>query len=130
MYCRLLLLLGAAACASTVLSGFDEPDFGEVVSEYRGLQSHKALALTTEANGRWAYGVRFAVASPEKAIHDALTACRAAARAGGMRAGCYPFAIENEPARETLRGCSPPNRRIGSRRCAMQRQYQGALRRD
>ena len=127
MSCRLVLLLGAAACASTTLSGVDEPNFGEVVRKYGGLKSHKALALTTEANGRWAYGVRFAGASPEEAIHDALTACRTAARAGGMRADCFAFAIEDEPARETLDGCSPPNLRIRSRRCAMQRQYQGAL---
>ncbi len=130
MYYRLVLLLGAAACASTALSGIDEPDFGEVVRKYRELQSHKALALVTEANGRWAYGARFAGASREEAIHDALTACRAAARSGGMPANCFAFAIENEPAWETLDDCTPPNRRIPSRRCAMQRQHQSKLGRE
>jgi hypothetical protein len=113
------------ACASNTLSGVDEPDFGEVVRSYRTLGSHKALALATEANGRWAYGARFASGSSEQAIEESLRACRKRARSGGMRAQCFLFAIENEPAPETVKRCFA--RKITSRRCAMQRHYHGAL---
>lgn len=120
------LLAVAVACASDTLSGVDEPDFGEVVRQYRTLGSNKALALATEANGRWAYGARFASDSREQAIEESLRACSIKARSGGMRAHCFLFAIENEPAPETVRRCFA-RKKIGSRRCAMQRRYQGAL---
>ena len=119
------LLAAALSCASNTLSGVDEPDFGEVVRHYRTLGSSKALALATEAYGRWAYGARFASGSREQAIEDALRACSDAAYSGGMRARCHLFAIENEPAEETVRGCFA--RKIPSRRCAMQRRHQGTL---
>jgi hypothetical protein len=115
----------AVACASNTLSGVDEPDLGEVVRQYGTLESNKALALATEANGRWAYGARFASDSREQAIEESLRACSIKARSGGMRARCFLFAIENEPAPETVRRCLA--RKISSRRCAMQRRYQGAL---
>jgi hypothetical protein len=119
------LLAATLSCASNTLSGVDEPDFGEVVGHYRTLASSKALALATEANGRWAYGARFASDSRERAIEDALQACDTRARSGGMRARCRLFAVENEPAAETVRGCFAA--KIPSRRCAMQRRHQGAL---
>lgn len=119
-------LLGAVfSCASTTLSGIDQPDFDPVVRHYRTLEPKKALALATEADGRWAYGLRFASTSQEKAIEDALEACRTQARSGGMRARCFLFAVENEPAPDTVRGCFA--RTIPSRRCAMQRRHYGAL---
>jgi hypothetical protein len=118
-------LASMLSCASNTLSGVDEPDFGEVVRHYRALESHKALALATEANGRWAYGVRFASGSQEQAIEGALEACRARAHSGGMRARCFPFAIEDEPAPDTVEGCLV--RKIPSRHCFMQRRHQGDL---
>jgi hypothetical protein len=112
-------------CASHTLSGVDEPDFGEVVRHYRTLASKKALALATEANGRWSYGVRFASGSREEAIEEALEGCRARARSGGMRARCLLFAIENDPAPDTIAGCYAGM--VPSRRCHMQRRHQGIL---
>jgi hypothetical protein len=121
----LTLLTAALGCASQTLSGVDEPDFGEVVRHYQTLASKKALALATEANGRWAYGVRFASASQAEAIEDALEACGTRARSGGMRARCLLFAIENQPAPDTVRGCNAGM--LPSRRCAMQRRHQRLL---
>ena len=118
-------IAAALSCASNRLSGVDEPDFDEVVRQYRTLESSKALALATEANGRWAYGVRFASGSQEQASADALEACRSRAHSGGMRARCILFAVENEPAPDTVEGCL--TRMIPSRRCAMQRRHHGAL---
>jgi len=119
------LLAVAVGCASNPLSGVDEPDFGDVVRQYRTLGANKALALATEANGRWAYGARFASDSREQAIEESLRACRIKTRSGGMRARCFLFAIENEPAPETVRRCFAS--KISSRRCAMQRRHQGLL---
>ena len=119
------LLAAMLSCASNTLSGVDEPDFDEVVRHYRALQSQKALALATEANGRWAYGTRFASDSQQQAIEDALEACRSRAHSGGMRARCILFAVENEAAPDTVKGCFA--RTIPSRRCAMQRRHHGAL---
>ncbi len=121
----LVLLVATLGCASNTLSGVDEPDFGEVVRHYRTLEANKALALATEANGRWAYGARFASGSRAEAIEDAVEACRDRARSGGMRARCILFAIENEPAPDTVGGCNAA--RIPSRRCAMQRRHQRIL---
>jgi predicted small secreted protein len=113
------------SCASNTFSGAGEPDFDEVVRRYRELDSHKALALATEADGRWVYGVRFASASQEQAIEEAIESCRNRARLDGTRAQCIPFAVENEPAPETVRDCLKGT--IPSRRCAMQRRHYGAL---
>ena len=118
-------IAAALSCASNQLSGVDEPDFDEVVRHYRTLESSRALALATEANGRWAYGVRFAADSQEQATADALEACRNKTLSGGMRARCILFAIENEPAPETVEGCL--TRMIPSQRCAMQRRHRGTL---
>jgi hypothetical protein len=120
-----VLLAAAISCASNRFSGVDEPDFDQVVRHYRTLESNKALALATEANRRWAYGVRYASGSQEQAIQDALEACRTRTRSGGMRARCILFAVENQPAPDTVEGCLV--RTIPSQRCAMQRRHHGAL---
>lgn len=113
------------SCASNQLSGVGQPDFDGVVRRYRTLGSSKALALATEADGRWAYGVRFAADSPEQATAGALEACRSEALSDGMRARCILFAIENQPAPEAVEGCLA--RMLPSQRCAMQRRHHGAL---
>jgi hypothetical protein len=120
-----VFLAAGLSCASNTLSGVDEPDFDEVVRHYRTLQSHKVLALATEADGHWAYGVRFASDSQQQATLDAVEACRSKAMLNGMRAPCILFAIENQPAPDTVEGCL--TRMIPSRRCAMQRRHYGAL---
>ena len=118
-------LAAALSCASNTYSGANEPDFDEVVRRYRTLEPHKALALATEADGRWVYGIRFAGSSPEQAIEEAIDACRGKAHLDGTRARCIPFAVENEPAPDTMKGCLAGM--IPSQRCAMQRRHYGAL---
>jgi hypothetical protein len=120
-----VFLAALLSCASNTYSGADEPDFDEVVRRYRTLDPHKALALATEADGRWVYGVRFASGSQERAIEDAIDACRGKARLEGTRARCILFAVENEPAPDTTKGCLTGM--IPSQRCAMQRRHYGAL---
>lgn len=118
-------LAAVFSCASNTFSGANESDFDEVVRRYRTLEPHKALALATEADGRWVYGVRFAGSSLEQAIEEAIDACRSKARLDGTRAQCILFAVENEPAPDTKRGCLTGM--IPSQRCAMQRRHYGAL---
>jgi len=117
------LVLGA--CASTTLTGLDDPDFAATLRRYRGLEGAKALALATEANGRMAWGVRYGARGEPQAREGALEACRATARAGGMRAHCHLFAVGDEPDPDTMTGCLA--RRLPSRRCEMQRRFHGDL---
>jgi hypothetical protein len=120
------VLIAAAGCTTTSsLSGFDEPDFAEVVAHYQTLQEPKLLALATEANGRFAWGIAAGEAAEADASAVALKRCRKAARSGGMRSQCLAFAVGDQPAPDTVEGCAA--RRITSRRCEMQRSYQGKL---
>ncbi len=121
-----LALAAAFACTTTSsLSDFDEPDPAEVVVRYGALASPKALALATEANGRYAWGIATGEATEAGARSTALDRCRRAARAGGMRADCHLFAVDDLPAADTVEGCSL--RRIPSSRCGMQKRYQADL---
>ncbi len=126
---RLLLPLLAAAlagCAGTAsLFDFDAPAFETVVSRYSAMEDRKALALATEANGRFAWGIATGEASEADARAGAADRCRRAARSGGMRADCHAFAVDDAPARDTVEGCAA--RQLPSRRCFMQRQFQGKL---
>ncbi|MCP5057169.1 MAG: hypothetical protein GY937_10645 [bacterium] len=121
----LLAWVATAGCATSSLSGYDEPDFPAVVAQYKALEGAKVLALGTEANSRFAWGISAGEASEADARNGALDRCRRAARSGGMRATCYVFAVGNEPAADTVRDCAA--RRLPSRRCHMQRQNQGKL---
>ncbi|MBW2241949.1 MAG: hypothetical protein JRH01_08165 [Deltaproteobacteria bacterium] len=121
----LLVSLLATACATSSLSGYDEPDFPAVIAQYKALAGTKVLALGTEANGRFAWGITAGEASETEARNEALDRCRRAARSGGMRATCYAFAVGDEPAVDTVRDCAA--RKLPSRRCHMQRQHQGKL---
>ncbi|MCP3986135.1 MAG: hypothetical protein GY723_17260 [bacterium] len=121
-----LLLIVGAGCATSSLSGFDEPEFPAVIARYQTLEGIKVLALATEANGRFAWGVVAKMESEADALDGALGRCRRAARSGGMRATCYAFAVGDDPASDTVRSCAA--RRLPSRRCHMQRQHQGKLR--
>ena len=122
LLCSLLCL----GCVSTTsLSGFDEPGFPEVVARYQALGSEKSLALATEANGRFAWAISAGEPTEVEAAQLALERCRKAARSGGMRSDCYAFAIGDEAAPDTVRACT--ERRLGSRRCEMQKAHQGLL---
>lgn len=121
----LFALIVAPACATSSLSGFDEPDFPAVIARYQTLSDTKVLALATEANGHFAWGIAAGKASEADALGAAIDRCRRAARSGGMRATCYAFAVGNDPAPDTVRDCAA--RRLPSRRCQMQRQHQGKL---
>ena len=121
----LLVLLLGLGCATTSLSGFDEPGLPELIERYKALGGEKSLALATEANGRFAWAISAGEPSQIEATQLALERCRKAARSGGMRSDCYAFAIGDEAAPETVRKCT--ERRLGSRRCEMQKAHQGLL---
>jgi hypothetical protein len=120
-----LALVLALACAAQRLAGVDEPDFAKVVSRYRAEPGEKALALATEANGRFGFAMSVGKASPEAASQEALDSCQATAKAGELRSTCVLFAVGDAPAPETVQGCLA--RRLPSRRCTMQREFQAGL---
>lgn len=122
----LFALIVASGCATSSLSGVDKPDFSAVIADYLSLGGTKVLALGTEANGRFAWGISAGEGTEADALSDAIDRCRRAARSGGMRATCYAFAVGDEPAADTVTSCA--ERHLPSRRCRMQRQHQGQLR--
>ncbi len=122
----LVALLVSSACTTTSsLSDFDKPDFSSVIERYKGLTGERYLALATEANGRFAWGIAAGEGSPSVARKLALERCAKAAKSGGMRADCIGFAVGDLPDPETTKGCY--ERRITSRRCRMQKTHQARL---
>ena len=122
LLCATLLAL---SCVTSGRSGFDEGDFADVVAAYRAAPGPKALALGTEANGRWAYAFVESRPSTEGAVEEALASCQKSARSGGLRATCRLFARDDEAASETVDACLA--RKMAARRCQMQRQFQSGL---
>jgi len=119
-------LVASSACTTTSsLSDFDKPDFASVIERYQGLNGERYLALATEANGRFAWGIAAGEASASVAKELALERCAKAAKSGGMRADCFGFAVGDLPDPDTVKGCY--ERRITSRRCRMQKTHQAAL---
>ena len=112
----LLLGLGCATTQLAPTSGFEE-----TLDVYRLSSGKKALALAVDENGRKAYSVLFGAWSQKSANQRAMAACNANAARRGVEAQCYLFAVGDEAAPSTLRGCAEG--RIGARRCALQQQY-------
>ena len=81
----------------------------------------KALALAVDANGRKAYSVRSGDWRQKSSNRKALAACNSKAARHGVQAQCYLFAIGDEAAPSTLKGCAMG--RISEKRCAFQRRY-------
>ncbi len=121
-------LMASSACTTTSsLSDFDKPEFSSVIERYQGLagDGERYLALATEANGRFAWGIAAGEASAAVAKQLAMERCAKAAKSGGMRADCFGFAVGDQPDPETTKGCY--ERRITSRRCRMQKTHQAQL---
>ncbi len=115
----LLVLLLGLGCATTQLapaSGFEG-----VLDVYRFSSGKKALALAADEKGKKAFSVRSGDWSQKSANRKALAACNAKAARHGVEAQCYLFAIGDEAAPSTLRGCAKGW--IGAKRCALQRQH-------
>jgi hypothetical protein len=118
LYTLLALLLGLG-CATTQLaptSGFEE-----TLEVYRFSSGKKALAVAADENGKRAFSVLYGAWSQKSANRKALAACNAKAARHGVEAQCYLFAIGDQAAPSTLRGCAKGW--IGARRCALQQQH-------
>jgi len=115
----LLALLLSLGCATTELdrtSGFEE-----TLHVYSLSKGKKALAVAVDENGKRAFAALYGSWSQASADEKALVECTENAERSGVEATCYLFAIGDEAAPSTLRGCAEG--RIGARRCALQEQY-------
>ncbi len=112
----LVLFLG---CSTTMLA--PDSGFEEVLDAYHLSGGKKALALAVDAKGRKAYSVRSGDWRQKSANRKALAACNSKAARHGVDAQCYLFAIGDEAAPSTLKGCAMG--RINEKRCAFQRRY-------
>ncbi len=112
----LLLGLGCVATQLPTTSGFEE-----ALDLYRLSSGKKAMALAMDKSGSKAFSFYYGHLLQKSANRKALAACNAKAARGGVEAQCYLFAIGDEAAPSTLRGCTKGW--IGARRCALQQQY-------
>jgi hypothetical protein len=112
----LVLFLG---CSTTMLA--PDSGFEEVMGAYHLSGGKKALALAVDERGKKAYAVRSGDWRQKSCNRKALAACNAKAARHGIEAQCYLFAIGDEAAPSTLKGCAKG--RIGEKRCAFQRQH-------
>jgi hypothetical protein len=115
----LLALLLALGCATTQLA--PTSGFQETLDVYLLSSGKKALALAADENGKKAFSVLYGDWSQKSANRKALAACNAKAARHGVEAQCFLFAIGDEAAASTLRGCAKGW--IGARRCALQQQH-------
>ncbi len=115
----LLALLLALGCATTQLA--PTSGFQETLDVYLLSSGKKALALAADENGKKAFSVLYGDWSQKSANRKALAACNAKAARHRVEAQCFLFAIGDEAAASTLRGCAKGW--IGARRCALQQQH-------
>ena len=115
----LFTLLAGLACTTTQLppaSGFEE-----ALDVYRLSSGKKAMAVAVDEEGRKEFSVLYGAWRQKSANEKALAFCNQKAARRGIEAQCYLFAIGDEAAPSTLRGCAEGW--IGARRCALQKQY-------
>ena len=115
----LLSLLLSFGCATTELG--PTSSFDETLNVYRLSKGKKALAVAVDENGKRAFAALYGSLSQASANEKALVGCTKNAERSGVQATCYLFAIGDEAAPSTLRGCAEG--RINSRRCALQEQH-------
>jgi hypothetical protein len=115
----LLAALAISACRTTQLEPTATLD--EAVRIYRLSKDAKAMAVAADEYGKRTWGVFYGALRQDKANEEALAGCERNAARAGVRAPCYLFAIGDQPAAETVRGCAEG--RIGPRRCAVQSQH-------
>ena len=112
----LVLFLGCSTTMPAPDSGFEE-----VLGAYHLSGGKKALALAVDEKGRKAYSVRSGDWRQKSSNRKALAACNSKAARHGVKAQCYLFAVGDEAAPSTLKGCAMG--RISEKRCAFQRRY-------
>lgn len=116
----LALGLGTAACETTRMD--DTETLEETVRTYAVSEGTKALAVAADERGKRAWGAQYGKGvSEERAVREALDVCDDSARARGVQADCYLFAVNDRQPRGTLEKCQ--SGRINPKRCAVQRDY-------
>jgi hypothetical protein len=120
----LALGLGSLACETTRMS--DTETLEEAIRTYAVTEETKAFAIAADESGKRAWDAAHGkMMSEERAVRDALKACNENARARGVQADCYLFAVGDEQPRKTLEKCQ--SGQINAKRCATQKKYSPLL---
>jgi hypothetical protein len=93
----------------------------EAIATYRAADEKKAFALAVDEQGRRRWGAQYGGPDQDRAVADAMEECQRSARASGVTAQCFLFAVGGRESHDTLEGCQA--RRINPRRCAAQQKY-------
>ena len=120
----LAALLLATACETTRLR--DTETLEEAIRTYAVTEETKAFAIAADEHGKRAWDSKHGkLLSEEGAIEGTLQACNDNARARGVQADCYLFAVGDRQPRSTLEKCQ--SGQIGKKRCKVQQDYSPLL---
>jgi hypothetical protein len=113
-----------AACETTRLG--DTETLEEAIRTYAVTKETKAFAIAADEGGKRAWDAKHGdLLSEERAVRDTLAACNENARARGVQADCYLFAVGDRQARSTLEKCQ--SGQINKKRCKVQQDYSPLL---
>jgi hypothetical protein len=113
------LAVVALACEATRVGTAETLE--EAIATYRAADEKKAFALAVDEQGRRRWGAQYGGPNQDRAVSDAMEECQRSARASGVTAQCFLFAVGEREPHDTLEGCQA--RRINPRRCAAQQKY-------
>jgi hypothetical protein len=118
------LVLGSSACETTRLS--DSETFEEAIRTYAVTKETKAFAVAADEHGKKTWASKYGkLLSEEGAVKGALESCNENARARGVAADCYLFAVGDRQPRSTLEKCQ--SGQINKKRCTVQQDYSPLL---
>lgn len=91
------------ACLTTLCCGcapaFEE-EFPDAYSEYLSKPEHKALAVTQDHTGAYAYGSGWGHQSKERAVNEAMTQCSVRQQLYEVEGECEIYMIDNQKVEE------------------------------
>jgi hypothetical protein len=120
----LALALWTTACETTRLR--DTETLEEAIRTYAVTEETKAFAIAADESGKRAWDSKHGkLISEEAAIEGTLDACNDNARARGIQADCYLFAVGDRQPRSTLEKCQ--SGQINKKRCKVQQDYSPLL---
>jgi hypothetical protein len=120
----LALALFTTACETTRLR--DTETLEEAIRTYAVTEETKAFAIAADEHGKRAWDSKHGkLISEDAAIEGTLQACNDNARARGIQADCYLFAVGDRQPRSTLEKCQ--SGQINKKRCKVQQDYSPLL---
>jgi hypothetical protein len=116
--------LSTSACETTRMP--DTETLEEAIRTYAVTDETKAFAIAADERGKRVWDSKHGrLISEDAAIEGTLEACNDHARARGIQADCYLFAVGDRQPRSTLEKCQ--SGQINKKRCKVQQDYSPLL---